>query len=231
MRLAGRHVLFMLPLILGICLFFALGIWQLERREWKLALIASVEQGLKSTPMPAPAREHWDALQPYQKVVVKGRWITKKDTLVLAVTKMGRGYWVLTPLRTDRNFIVLVNRGFIPENLSKQPVLEPLEQNEIEITGFLRLSEPPKAFLRYNDPENNRWYSRNIDQMARAKGLTDIAPYFVDADKSHSGNQYPVGGLTVLHFRNNHLVYALTWFSMAAGLLAAVTWMSRPRES
>jgi surfeit locus 1 family protein len=144
-----------------------------------------------------------------------------KNTLVQAVTELGGGYWVLTPMRTDRGFVVLVNRGFIPQERKAE-----FEQergglgSSTVIDGLLRMSEPRGGFLRSNDAAGNRWYSRDVVAIAAARGLTnDIAPYFVDAEASAG---WPRGGLTVVTFRNSHLVYALTWFTLAAMLAAAL---------
>ncbi len=224
MRRRGAMALTLLAL-LGVCVFTALGIWQLERREWKLALIADVERGANSEPILAPDSAKWGYLQAYQKVFVTGRWIKGKDVHVLAVTSLGRGYWVISPLETEQGFIVLINRGFIPEALQKSQDFKPLSNDAVTITGLLRLSEPPHGFLRENDPINDRWYSRNIDGIARSRNMADVAPYFIDADKGLDTQSYPIGGMTILTFRNNHLGYAFTWFCLAFGLAGSVIYV------
>ena len=111
------------------------------------------------------------------------------------------------------------------------------------VTGLLRLSEPGGAFLRRNDALANRWYSRDVPAIASARGLTRVAPFFVDAgagaamlpntpaaaNPANPANpaKQPVGGLTVIHFNNNHLVYALTWYALAGMVAAACIWLVR----
>jgi surfeit locus 1 family protein len=73
--------------------------------------------------------------------------------------------------------------------------------------------------LRENDPNADRWYTRDIAAIAQARGLGPVAPYFIDAEKGQEhpqGNEQVTGGLTVISFPNNHLMYALTWFALAA---------------
>ena len=89
----------------------------------------------------------------------------------------------------------------------------------VTVKGLLRLSHPGGGVLRDNVPAENRWYSRDVEAMAQQQGLSPVAPYFVDAGPS--GVDLPVGGLTVIQFRNNHRVYALTWFALALGMLLA----------
>ncbi|HVX81743.1 MAG TPA: SURF1 family cytochrome oxidase biogenesis protein, partial [Devosiaceae bacterium] len=96
---------------------------------------------------------------------------------------------------------------------------------ETQVTGLLRISEPGGGFLRANDPAADRWYSRDVAAIARARGLGTVAPYFVDADATPNAGGLPVGGLTVIRFPNNHLLYALTWFALAALLLAATAYI------
>jgi surfeit locus 1 family protein len=85
------------------------------------------------------------------------------------------------------------------------------------------MGEPGSGFLRNNDPAANLWYSRDLPAIAAARGLTDVAPYFIDADADTGGERdarkAPIGGLTVLAFPNNHLVYAITWYALAAMVL------------
>jgi surfeit locus 1 family protein len=91
------------------------------------------------------------------------------------------------------------------------------------VTGLLRISEPGGGFLRNNDPTADRWYSRDVEAIARSRGIKDVAPYFIDADASADPRALPVGGLTVISFPNNHLIYAITWFGLAFMLLG---WMA-----
>lgn len=192
--------------------------WQIERRAWKLDLIAQVEARIHAPAAALPARADWARVNArddaYRHVRVTGSFLHDRETLVQAVTERGAGYWVLTPLRTADG-IVLVNRGFVPSE-RRDPASHRAGQGPVTVTGLLRMSEPGGAFLRSNDPAAERWYARDVAAIARARGLNEIAPFFIDADAALNPGGYPVGGLTVVAFPNNHLVYALTWFGLAA---------------
>lgn len=221
------------PLLIGLALlaaagFLALGIWQVERRAWKLDLIARVEARIHAPPAPIPDRAQWTSLdaraEEYRRVRASGVFLHDRETLVQALTERGAGFWVLTPLRTAQG-IVLVNRGFVPPE-RRAPAARPGGQvgGPVTVTGLLRATEPGGGFLRANDPAAGRWYSRDVAAIARARSLGGPAPFFVDADASPNPGGYPVGGLTVVRFRNSHLVYALTWFALAA-MSAAAAWL------
>jgi surfeit locus 1 family protein len=155
-------------------------------------------------------------------VRLTGRFSGGANTLVQAVTELGGGYWVLTPMRTDSGFVVLVNRGFVPQDRKAEFQKESGgSTSPVTIDGLLRISESGGGFLHSNDPADNRWYSRDVAAIAKARDLADVAPYFVDAEAS-GANGWPRGGLTVVTFRNSHLVYALTWFALAAMLTFAL---------
>jgi surfeit locus 1 family protein len=198
--------------------FTALGVWQIERRAWKLDLIARVDARIHAPAVALPARADWTSVNArddaYRHVRVTGSFLYDRGVLVQAVTEQGAGYWVLTPLRTTEG-IVLVNRGFVPPE-RRDPASHGARQGPVTVTGLLRMSEPGGAFLRANDPAAGRWYSRDVAAIARARRLGKVAPFFIDADATPNPGGYPVGGLTVVAFPNNHLVYALTWFGLAA---------------
>lgn len=202
----------------------ALGVWQVKRLFWKLDLIERVETRVRAEPVDAPPPAAWSSITPdsseYLTVRVAGRFLHDKETLAQAVTDLGGGFWVLTPFETAQGFTVLVNRGFVPAERRDPATRVDTTVGETAVTGLLRLSEPVGAFLRGNDPAGNRWYSRDVAAIASARGLGAVAPYFIDADATPNAGGFPVGGLTRVHFANNHLVYALTWFCLALMALA-----------
>jgi surfeit locus 1 family protein len=213
-------------------LFTALGTWQVERREWKLDLIERVTARVSAPPQPVPPPIEWASLEPreaeYRRVRATGVFLHDKETLVDALTERGAGAWVLTPLRTAEGTI-LVNRGFVPPD-RRAPESRATGQppGEVTVTGLLRLTEPEGRVLRPNRPAENRWFSREVQAIARARGLKQVAPFFIDADATPNPGGVPVGGLTVVRFRNTHLIYALTWFGLAALSIAGLVLVLKP---
>ncbi|MEK9284807.1 MULTISPECIES: SURF1 family protein [unclassified Bradyrhizobium] len=208
------------PALAAFALLIALGVWQIERRAWKLALIDRVEQRVHAAAQPIPSPAAWPTVSAandeYRHVAVTGRFLHDRETLVQAVTEEGAGYWVLTPLRREDGTLVLINRGFVPaERRDASTRQDGNPESTVEITGLLRMTEPKGGFLRNNDPVHDRWYSRDVAAIAAARGMHDVAPFFIDADAAPRAGGGPIGGLTVIRFPNNHLIYALTWFALA----------------
>ncbi|MCS0495744.1 SURF1 family protein [Ancylobacter sp. MQZ15Z-1] len=222
-----------LPLVLCALfalVFTALGVWQVQRLSWKLDLIHRVETRIHAEPGPPPSPAAFTPDDAYRRVRLTGHFLNGRETLAKAVTEFGGGFWVVTPFVTDEGFTVLVNRGFVPPERRSPDSRGPAPDDApVSVTGLIRLTEPGGAFLRSNDPQAGRWYSRDVAAIASARGLGTVAPYFVDAEAAPGGTGYPVGGLTVVRFANNHLSYALTWFALAAMSVAAgvLVWRRR----
>jgi surfeit locus 1 family protein len=221
-----------LALLAGVVFagFFALGTWQVQRRAWKLDLIARVEQRVHAPVADAPGPDRWAevnaANDEYRHVRASGVFENDKSTLVQAVSDLGSGYWLVTPLRLADGSELLVNRGFVSQDWRRQPAPGAAIAEPVSVSGLLRVTEPGGAFLQKNDPAENRWYSRDVQAIAAARGLSRPAPYFVDADArtpggDPAGRAGPAGGLTVIAFQNNHLVYALTWYGLALMMVLA----------
>lgn len=208
-----------------------LGLWQLHRLEWKEDLIARVDERVAADPAPLPIDWAYTtaARDEYRRTRVTGTFRHEAELQVQAVTELGPGYWVMTPLVTPEATI-WINRGFVPPD-RRDPATRAEGQipGPVTITGLLRMTEPKGGFLRSNDPAAGRWFSRDVAAMSLDRKLGPVAPWFIDADATPNPGGLPVGGLTVITFRNNHLGYALTWLLLAAGLAAASIYVLRER--
>ncbi len=242
---ALRRPLALIAGLLVIAVLLGLGTWQVQRLAWKEALIAQVDARIHAASVPAPASLS-DEGAAYTRVTARGRYIAGASSLAQAATARGSGYWVLSPLRTRGGLIILINRGFVPTRAAP-----PVPTGVQIVTGLLRISEPGGGFLRDNDPAADRWYSRDVPAIAAKRGLAGVAPYFIDAEATgqtnvpnfgHNPGQdsgqvtgqvtgQPIAGLTVVQFPNNHLVYAITWYILAAMAAAALLFLIRqPRR-
>jgi surfeit locus 1 family protein len=238
--------------LVGIALFvgfIALGVWQVQRRAWKLDLIERVSARIQAPPNALPPPDQWPLLNAtnheYLAVRLQGQWLANKTVLTQATTALGAGYWVLTPLQTTAGVQVLVNRGFVPQDQRAQwqapqaSDAATTDEPPATVVGLLRLSEPGGGFLRHNDPAQQRWHSRDVAAIAQAQQLSQAAPFFVDAGlPSRQGltaadlpadmaGPWPRPGLTVVRFPNSHLVYALTWFGLALMVVGAAVVVAR----
>jgi surfeit locus 1 family protein len=218
----------------ALAVLIGLGVWQLQRLQWKEGLIAKIEARTKAAPTTlaeATAMAARGEDPSYTRVRVSGRYDHAKERYLFALSEGRAGWHVIAPLETEAGETVLIDRGFVPDNL-KAPASRAKGEVEgvVAVTGIVRLPDRPGAFTPDNEPEANRWFWRDEDAMARSMFPGEsvrVAPFFLEAEKGEAAGGWPEGGQTRLDLPNNHLQYAITWFLLAAalvGVYAAYVW-------
>jgi surfeit locus 1 family protein len=210
---------------LAFTVLIALGLWQLERREWKRTLLADLERAVSSS---APALA-LDAAEPllkdrdYIRVKLRGRFDHAQERYLFAVLEGQTGAQVLTPFITDDRRLVVVNRGFVPDRL-KDPRTRPqsLIEGKTELVGLLRGTPEAGMFTPANQPSRNVWYWPDVGALMAS--LSDVAALkpvdgIVQALSSGPGPWPKPVPPDPSAIPENHLQYALTWFALAAALL------------
>ena len=197
----------------------SLGNWQIRRLYWKLDLIEQVENRAYGAPVAIPET---DPVPEYLRVTTRGEFRHDLSLRIKAVTDLGPGYWIMTPLVAEQNTL-WINRGFAPTGYDPTALNRPIGPQVI--TALVRQSRPDGTLLEKNDPTAKRWFSPDIPAMNAAVGISARHSFYLDAAQSAAPGVWPQGGLTILDFRNNHLSYALTWYAMAVLFLAAMIYV------
>jgi surfeit locus 1 family protein len=159
----------------------------------------------------------------FRHVAAEGEFDNGKELFLAASSDSGTsGYEVLTPLKMPDGRTIFVNRGFIPLELkdrAKRAAGEPA--GTVRVVGLLRVppAEKPTWFLPDNRPDLNLWFWVDLPAMAKAAGVGDPVPFYIDADKTPNPGGWPKGGITRLDLPNDHLQYAITWFALAVALI------------
>jgi surfeit locus 1 family protein len=217
-------------LMLGVLI--ALGTWQMQRLGWKETLIEQIEARAYGEPGEILPEAQWAAFDPqeqeYRRVRLVGTFDHASEAQVNGLMPSGtrghpiQGFYVMTPLILEGGAQVLVNRGFVPTEL-RDPAsrAEGLPEGEVEIVGLVRAPQERTAFVPENIPEREQWLTRDVAQIAAARGLERAAPFYVDAEFDPNAAPWPRGGGTILDLPNNHLQYAVTWYGLAAVMAAA----------
>jgi surfeit locus 1 family protein len=207
----------------ALALLLALGTWQVERLHWKEALIAAREAQLAAPPEPLPAEAaDWRAWD-FRKVTVAGEFEHDLEQLFGVAAIDGRvGHHVLTPLIRAAGPAVLVDRGWVPADQAHPAARREGElQGKVVIAGIARYrgADRPGWFTPDNEPPQRLWYSYDLAALEAAVGL-ELLPVVVEADATPNPGGLPLGGQARLALPNDHLQYAITWYGLAAGLLA-----------
>lgn len=197
--------------ILCVSLLLSLGTWQLYRLNWKTALIEQIQ---KAASRPAEEAVSGVILHPFQKVVLQGTFRHDLEFQWLSKTFDGQvGFHLITPLVTPQGVWVLVDRGFVPKSYTPLEVARP--EGLVRLSGLARPASDHSYFTPDSNFEKRHLYA--VDPLKIAQALNHaVAPYYVIQDTLSHTQGWPRPMPVVAHLRNNHLMYALTWYLLAA---------------
>ena len=192
-------------------LFLSLGTWQLYRLQWKQDLISQIDKGLKSTPIKYSNKIKND----YQRVVLNGKYNYKNQIYLYSLNAKGQpGFDVITPFKTIEGDNVLINRGWINKEMKNKTEIN--LSNKSEISGLLRKIIKKNIFKPENDTEKNIWFSININQIKKITGK-NFSNHVVFLEDNVIN--LPVPKKITIDVPNNHLKYAITWYSISISIL------------
>jgi surfeit locus 1 family protein len=221
----------------AVLILLGLGVWQVQRLHWKEGLIAQRDAMVSAPPIAPPGTLADAKANEFRHVADDGVLLNDKEIFLAAASDAGEsGYQVLTPLREPGGRTIFVNRGFIPLAV-KDPAKRAAGElsGTVHIAGLLRVppAAKPTFFLPDNRPDLNLWFWVDLPAMVKAAGVTDVAPFYIDADTTPNPGGWPQGGITRLELPNDHLQYAITWFCLAIALVViyGLYHRSNPRSS
>lgn len=210
--------------LIALAILVGLGTWQMQRRAWKIALIAERQAGLTAPPVALP--EQLDGLE-FRRVTVTGRFDHHREITVLNQTAgQQTGLHVVTPLVLADGGTVLINRGFVPRGALAQASRP---TGEVTLTGLLRGSYGRNRFTPDDRPAQGEWFAFDPLAMAKALDLPAARPFLIDADATANPGGLPIGGQTRTDLPNDHLHYALTWYGLALTLIIIFAVFARSR--
>ncbi len=215
----------------------ALGVWQLQRRVEKHALIAALTERLSAAPVPLPPSAQWSALNPdhdeFRRVtitatfrnVAEARVFTSGSALRPDVKTLGA--FVFAPAVLSDGTNVVIDRGFVPDGANAaDPPHEPLM-----LTGYLRFPEKAGWITPSPDLSKHTWYARDHLDMAKGLSWGPVAPFYIDLESPAPPSGLPRPGQLEVHLRDEHLQYAITWFGLAAAVAVAFAIWLRGQRS
>lgn len=205
---------------IGIAILVTLGVWQLQRLQWKEALLAQLASNAAAAPVGlAEAAQRPDP--EFVRVSFTGTYAHGAGKKMIATFERGQGWTIVTPAVTADGYAVMVDRGRIPGQLG-EAFDKP--EGEVRIEGVIRTYRNGRAmFDPENDAKANIWYWWDVPAMLAASGLPQGLkpyPYVVQVLPRASAAPFPRPDEPKANLANNHLGYAITWFGLAATLLA-----------
>ena len=220
------------PIIIGLggfCVLVALGVWQVQRLQWKNAIIAEAEQRLlvASEPLPKALEAERDD---YKRVSVSGKFDHSSEQYVLtSKPPHGPGFDIITVFETEDQRRILVDRGFVPQALRDPSTrTDTREDGMVELDGVLRWPSDRTNFTPDPNPSIREWYSREVPPLAEVMKTEPVM--IVQGPTGGSG--WPRGGKAQVNIRNQHLPYAIQWFAIAGvWALMSILWLRKVARS
>ena len=228
-----------------------LGIWQLQRRVEKHALIAALDERLAAAPQALPAQSQWSALTPakdeFRRVHFMATYAKLPDVMVYSSGSAvrddvsGPGTWAFLPAQTD-GAIVAVNTGFVQNTMQDRAqqdraVGRLVTGQPAKLTGYLRFPEVAGTLTPAENVGKRLWFTRDHLAMARALGWGEggktVAPFYIDLESPAPESGIPKPGPLKVRLKDDHMQYAITWFGLAGAMLIAfgVWWRAQRRAS
>ena len=229
-----------------VALFAGLGIWQLQRRLEKHALIAALTERLAAAPGSLPSPSQWSALTPardeFRRVSFAATYQPVPDAMVYSSGSAvrddisGPGTWAFMPAALSTGETVVINAGFVQNTMQDRPqedraVKQFVTGEPVTLTGYIRFPEAAGALTPSENTAKRLWFTRDHLAMARALGWGEVAPFYIDLEQPVSVSGIPKPGPLEVHLKDDHMQYAITWFALAGAVVIAFgVWLRAQRR-
>lgn len=232
-----------------VAVFVGLGLWQLQRRVEKHALIAALTERLAAAPGSLPQPSQWSALTPerdeFRRVSFVAAYEPRPDAMVYssgsAVREdvIGPGTWAFLPARLPGGETVVINAGFVQNTMQERAqqdraVTRLITGAPVTLSGYLRFPESAGSLTPPENSAKRLWFTRDHLAMARALGWGDgktVAPFYIDLETPVPESGIPKPGPLTVHLKDDHLQYAVTWFGLAGAVVIAFgVWLRAQRR-
>jgi len=233
--------------LLMVMLFVGLGVWQLQRRVEKHALIAALSERLAAAPAPLPPPSQWGALTPdrdeFRRVSFGATYMERLDAMVyssgsaIRADISGPGTWAFLPARLPEGDTVAVNAGFVPNtmqdrNVQDRSVAQLITGKPVAMTGYIRFPDAGGILTPDVEHAKRLWFARDHLAMAQALGWDKVAPFYIDLETPVPASGVPKPGPLTVHLKDDHMQYAITWFALAGAVaIAFLVWASGRRRT
>jgi cytochrome oxidase assembly protein ShyY1 len=226
--------------------FIGLGIWQLQRRVEKHALIAALTERLAAAPSTLPPPSQWNALKAdrdeFRRVSFAASYQHVADAMVYSSGSAvrddisGPGTWAFVPARLPSGETVVINAGFVQNTMQDRgqqdrAVARLITGEPVALTGYIRFPEAAGTLTPAENMAKRLWFTRDHFAMARALGWGEVAPFYIDLEAPAPASGVPKPGPLEVHLKDDHLQYAITWFGLAGAVVIAfgVWWRGQRR--
>ena len=192
----------------GTAVLLCLGKWQLDRLAWKQAILHEIDSKIAAQPVEIP-QQPTATKDLYLPVKAVGQLQPTTLRVLVSQKKIGAGYRLISAFDTEGRR-VLLDRGFI----KIEAPLPPFVEQEMSVLGNLHWPDEIDSYTPEPDRDKNIWFARDIEAMANELGTLPILIVALQVSPSQKTvSPLPIDSSSI---PNDHLQYAITWFSLAA---------------
>jgi len=231
-----------------IAVFIALGVWQLQRRVEKHALIAALDERLAAPTEALPPPSAWPAVtsakDEFRRVTLTATYAKQADAMVFSSGSAvrddvaGPGTWAFLPAKLASGETIVINTGFVQNTMQDRAFEDRVAGRlvtgaPVELTGYIRFPEPPGRLTPKEDLPKRLWFVRDHRAMAQTLCWGQVAPFYIDLEAPVPDSATPKPGPLKVRPKDDHMQYAITWFSLAAAVTIAfgLWWRGQRRRA
>ena len=236
--------------LLMVVAFTGLGIWQLQRRVEKHALIALLNERLAAAPEALPVSSQWRSLTPgrdeFRRIRFSATYAPLPDAMVYSAGSAvrddvsGPGTWAFLPAQLADGNTIVVNTGFVQNTMQDRAQQDRavrwlITGDPVQLSGYIRFPESAGTLTPPESVAKRLWFTRDHLAMSRVLGWVEdrkaVAPFYIDLETPVPESGIPKPGPLSVHLKDDHLQYAITWFTLAFAVVIAfgVWWRTQRR--
>ena len=219
-----RRMIF--PILMGIvgcAVLIWLGVWQVQRMQWKNGVLDQIAAMVVSDPVALPTAPT-EADDKYRPVLVDGRFTGAFVEVLAGEGGAVPGVRIIEAFEVDDGRRVLIDRGY----LGQEARAIPRPAHAAQVVGNLHWPQDADSYTPPPDSKSGLWFARDLPAMAAKLGTEPI----LIVARLPTGDGIDPVPVDTSNIPNNHWGYAIQWFSLAAvwaGMTGYLLWRIRQR--
>ncbi len=190
-------------------MLLALGFWQIHRLEYKKELLHLYKINPNKI-ISSEELQNFSELDLYKMITIKGHFI-KHPIFYYAPEGSKIYYEVYQPFQDNFGRVMLVHRGKVNnKNIDNRKVAT----DQILAGNVIKLSNKSNIAVK-NDYQKNCWFYLSDKELCKYYKIDNLLPVIIISQQANMLIGEPVDIKNKVSIRNDHLQYAVTWFSLA----------------
>ena len=205
----------------SLLILIMLGSRQVQRLSWNTDIISNYNNNFQQAPITVKELFKDRKNNKYRRTVIYGEYDHANEIQIIGKTYEGNaGFHIITPFILENNEIIYINRGWVPKKYADKKTRKfSLLEDKVRVVGLVRLPQKKGYFVPENEPENGFWFTIIPEELNGHLNIIGEKEFYIDELNVDEKLKLPMPANGKVQVPNNHLQYAITWYSLALGLL------------